>query len=238
MKNMLRSMDSETTFSGMESALNRRDALKTGGQFLAGSALVAGGFASGGAFAQDTTETNSNLVLEETVLGAADAPVTIIEYASMTCPHCARFHINTYPELKRKYIDTGKVRFIYRDFPLDGLALRGAMLARCGGENRREGFLTVLFQQQRQWTSDISSLEDLNKKLGRIAKLGGIGEDEFMACMTNPQLEDAVLKDRISGEKEFKVNSTPTFIINGEKHDGALTIEMFDDALKPLLPEG
>jgi len=233
MKNIVRSMDCKTTLSGRYPALNRREALTAGGRVVAGGAAVLAGLAATRAQAE-THGAPSNVVLGEMVVGAADAPVTIIEYASMTCPHCARFHVNTYPDLKRLYIDTGKVRLIYRDFPLDGSALRASMLTRCGGENRREGFLTVLFQQQRQWTN-VTSLAELDENLGRIAKLGGISTEAYQACMANSAIEDAVLKDRLTGEKVHKVSSTPTFIINGDKHEGALTIEMMNDILKPML---
>lgn len=175
-------------------------------------------------------------MLDDLVLGPADAPVTVIEYASLTCSHCANFHNTTYAELKSRYVETGKVRFIYRDFPFDAGGLRAAMLSRCGGAAKRESFLKVLFAQQGVWTQ-ASTIAELDANLLKIARLGGIGEAEFKACMADTALEEAVLKNRLGGEEEFGVSSTPTFIINGTKHAGDRSIEEMAKLIDPLLPD-
>ena len=166
------------------------------------------------------------------VIGNADAPVTIIEYASFTCPHCATFHANTLPELTKVWLDSGKAKLIFRDFPLDQWALRAAMLARCAGPQRYFAFVDVLFKQQRTWARAADPLDALS----RIARLGGIGKSRFDACMADRSLGDSVLKSRIEGANTFEVSSTPTLIINGEKHAGVLSFEEMDALLKRASP--
>ena len=168
----------------------------------------------------------------EMALGSEEAPVTVIEYASMTCPHCAAFHADTFDELKEKYINSGKVRFVFREFPLDGLALRAAMLARCSGEERFFAMIDVLFRQQKSWARAESPLA----ALARIARLGGISQERFNACMADQSLADLVLQNRMTGEREYKVASTPTFIVNGEQYSGEQSLEQFDEILSKYLP--
>ena len=158
--------------------------------------------------------------LPEKVLGKDDAPVTIVEYASMTCPHCAHFHETTFPELKTKYIDTGKVRFIFREFPFDPRAEAGFMLARCSNDNYF-AMVDVLFKQQQTWVG----VENAKDALAQISKLAGFSQESFEACLTNQKLLDDVRAVRERGSNEFKVDSTPTFFINGKKYPGALSIE-------------
>jgi protein-disulfide isomerase len=164
-------------------------------------------------------------------LGAKDAPVTIIEYASMTCPHCANFHMGPFKELKTKYIDTGKVRMIFREFPFDPLALQASMLARCAGEKRYFGMLNVLFKSQTKWARAANPQEALAK----IARLAGFTEARFTACMTNQGLADMILQSRLTGSKEFDVDSTPSFIVNGVKTSGNMTIGKWDALLATYL---
>lgn len=168
------------------------------------------------------------------VLGAANAPVTIIEYASLTCPHCARFHTETLPQLKANYIDKGLVKYVFRDFPLDGVALSGAMIARCAGPERYFGLLDVFFQQQSSWASGNDGGK-MVAALKRLARLGGLSEAQVDECLRNKEIQDAVIGSRLAGEKQFDVRSTPTLIINGQKHAGALTFEAIDKILKPLV---
>lgn len=168
---------------------------------------------------------------EDRVLGRADAPVTIIEYASLTCPHCAEFHRTVMPELKKQYVDTGKVKVIYRDFPLDQLALRAAMLARCAPADRYFAFIDVLFQNQQNWATD----RDPMAALTRIGRLGGIAEAQIQTCLNDQALADKVLQARMDGAQQFQVSGTPTLIVNGKKVD-ARTFQEFDRILKPLAP--
>lgn len=165
------------------------------------------------------------------VYGSADAPVTIVEYAALTCPHCAQFYTETLPELKARYIDKGSVRLVFRDFPFEAVGLRAHMLARCAGPERRSGFMDVLFRQQKAWTQ----APDPVRALGQIARLGGMPEADFNACMTNKAAEEAVLKNRLEGEQKDKVSSTPTFIIGGETFTGARTIEDFAKVIDAAL---
>lgn len=168
---------------------------------------------------------------DDMVLGATGAPVTIVEYASLTCPHCAHFTTDTLPQLKSTYIDTGKVKLVFRDFPLDPLALRAAMLAHCAGKGRYYGFVEVLFQNQKSWAEG----EDPDAALAGIAKIGGIGKEQFDHCMADDALAQRVTKSRFDAEKALEIQNTPTFFINGKRFPGAQPFEKFDEAIKPLL---
>jgi protein-disulfide isomerase len=170
---------------------------------------------------------------DDMVIGAPNAPVTIIEYASLTCPHCASFHTGSLPQIKEQYIDQGLVKFVYRDFPLDRAALWASMLARCAGPERYFGFLDVLFRQQSTWArgNDPQAIQD---NLKRLARLGGFSDATFDACLKDKAVETAVLDQSLKGEREFKISSTPTLIINGTKHTGSIAFEEIDKVLKPL----
>jgi protein-disulfide isomerase len=157
--------------------------------------------------------------LPDKVLGNDDAPVTIVEYASMTCPHCAHFHATALPELKTKYIDTGKARLIFREFPFDPRAEAGFMLARCSNDNYFP-MVDVLFKQQQNW----ASVENAKDALLQISKLAGFSQESFEACLTDQKLLEDVRAVQKRGADEFKVDSTPTFFINGNTYKGALTI--------------
>ena len=169
--------------------------------------------------------------LSEKVLGNENAPITLIEYASLTCGHCATFHNEVFPKIKSDYIDTGKLKFIYRDFPLDHYALMASMVARCAGNKKFFTFLKVLFKEQPKWTA----AKDPFIALGHIARIGGIGKEEFKSCVGNKAIEDGILKSRIDADKEFKIKSTPTLIINGEKYDGARTFKKLKKYIDKLL---
>ena len=166
--------------------------------------------------------------LGDMAIGDEKAPVTIIEYASMTCPHCAAFHATTYPELKKRYIDTGKVRFIFREFPLDQLALAGFLLARCAGPDKYFPMIETLFQMQKEWVTQ----KPLPPLLA-IAKQAGMSEQQFNECLQNKKLIDG-LEDVRQRAIKAGVQSTPTFFING-KPARAFTIEEFEKALAPYL---
>lgn len=159
----------------------------------------------------------SGAALGELALGRADAPVTMVEYASLTCPHCARFHAETLPQIKSAYIDTGKVRLVFRDFPFDRLALAGAVVARCGGPERYFGLLEVLFRQQQSWAKAPEPL----KELLQIGRLAGLSEQQVEACLKDEALQDRISQTRLEGEQTHKVKSTPSFLIDGQLISGA-----------------
>ncbi len=168
--------------------------------------------------------------LGEEALGSPDAPVTVVEYASLTCGHCAAFHMQTFPALKEKYIDTGKVRFIMREFPLDPLAAAAFMLSRCAGDGKYFGMVDLFFEKQADWTRT----DDPVAALLNLSKQAGFTQESFEACLTNQQLLDGVnaVKDRGA---QFGVDSTPTFFVNGQVVRGAKTIGEFDAILEPML---
>ena len=168
--------------------------------------------------------------LPDLVLGKADAPVTIIEYASMTCPHCATFHKTTYPALKTKYIDTGKVRFIFREFPLDELAVAASMLARCAGGEKAMALIDVLFASQDKW-----AVRAPIPVLTQIAKQAGFTQKSFEECLSNQKLHDDILAMRERGSKDYKVESTPTLFVNGKMQKGGATIEELEKLMAPHL---
>ena len=166
-------------------------------------------------------------------LGKPDAPITIIEYASLTCPHCAEFNKEIMPELKARYVETGKAKVIYRDYPLDNWALKAAMVARCAPADKYFSFIDVLFQNQVTW----ATAKDPKAALERIAKLGGMSSEQFEACLANKALEDAILAGSLKGQKDFDITGTPTIIVNGKKVDNPQSFADFDKILKPLAPQ-
>jgi protein-disulfide isomerase len=168
--------------------------------------------------------------LPDVALGAREAPVTIVEYASMTCGHCAGFYAATFPELKSKYIDPGKVRFILREFPLDPLAAAGFMLARCAGD-MRNAIVDLLFARQKTWAFTDKPLE----ALAALLKQTGMSQKSFDACLQNDDLRDKVYKVHDRAAEKFGVTSTPTFFINGKKETGEMTPEALAKLLGPLL---
>jgi len=168
--------------------------------------------------------------LGDEIQGQADAPVTIVEYASMTCPHCSHFHETTYPEMKKKYIDTGKVRFIFREFPLDPLAAAAAMLARCAGKDKFFPLIDAFFAQQKDWV-----VQKPLQPMFAIAKQAGFTQQSFDECLANQQLLTGLEEQRTRATQKFNVNSTPTFFINGKTVRGALTPEELDKQVAPYL---
>jgi protein-disulfide isomerase len=167
----------------------------------------------------------------EQTMGDPDAPVTIIEYASLTCPHCAQFHNEVLPDLKERYIETGRVQLIYRDFPLDERALMAAALAHCAGPDRYFGFLDVLFETQSGWARADDGVGAL-KKLG---KLGGMSDEQMDQCLADEQLANGILQTRLDGQNEHQVSSTPTLVINGEVYPGSRSIDALSEVIEPLL---
>jgi protein-disulfide isomerase len=170
---------------------------------------------------------------DDRILGKADAPVTIFEYASLTCPHCADFEKNILPKIKADWIDTGKAKLVFRDFPLDGSALKAAMVARCAPPERFYGFIDLLFAQQGAWATG----GDPAPVLERFAKLGGMGQEKFDACMKDDALQNKILAGRLAAANDYKVESTPTFFINGKTVVGVRPDEIVD-AIKSAAPKG
>jgi len=160
-------------------------------------------------------------------LGDPDAPNVIIEYASMTCSHCAAFHEETYPALKEKYIDTGKAYFILREYPLDALATAAFMLARCGPKERYYPLIDLMFDRQGEW----AFTDNPKQALLTFVRQAGFSEESFNACLTNKEIQDGVLAVKNRASNEFGVSSTPTFFINGELHRGELSIDEIDEIL-------
>jgi protein-disulfide isomerase len=169
----------------------------------------------------------------DVVLGSDQAPVTIIEYASMTCPHCAHFSENTFPELKKRYIDTGKVRYTLREFPLDPLAAAGFMLARCAGKDKYMPIVETLFAKQQQWV-----VKDPVPPLKEIAKQFGFTEESFNQCLANQKVLDDIQTVRDRAAQKLGVNSTPTFFINGKRLVGDVSIDEMAKVIDPYLQEG
>ena len=190
----------------------------------------------GMAFAEDKVDIAELMnpeALPDMIMGSDKAPVTVIEYASATCPHCAHFQETTFPELKKQYIDTGKVKYIFREFPLDNLAAAAFMLARCAGKDDHAKYFALvdtLFRQQATW-----AVEKPVPPLLAIAKQAGFTEQTFDACLANQQILDGIEKVRSRAVSAFKVNSTPTFFINGEMHTGSMTIDEMAKAIDPYL---
>ncbi len=168
--------------------------------------------------------------LPDMTLGKEDAPVTIVEYSSLTCPHCAHFHRDVMPALKSEYIDAGKVRFIQREFPLNNAALAGSVLARCVDPSRFFAFTDLLFSRQEDWAFK----EDALQPLKLYAKQAGLTDADFEKCIDDEALQKKILAVRERGEKEG-VKGTPTFFINGKIFDGAPTLAALTEAMKPYL---
>lgn len=170
--------------------------------------------------------------VSERVLGDPDAPVTIIEYSSLTCPHCAAFHANTLPAIKERFIETGQARLVYRDFPLDQNALNAAVIAHCAGEDRYFAFLEAMFASQDRWARSSNPTESLIQ----LAGLGGMARERAEACLADDAMLDAVLQMRLDGQAEFDVASTPTFIINGQMVSGNRSVDEFATVIEAALP--
>jgi protein-disulfide isomerase len=168
--------------------------------------------------------------LGEMAMGDEKAPITVIEYASMTCPHCAHFSEATFPELKKRYIDTGKVRFLFREFPLDQLAAAGFILARCAGPDKYFPLIETLFAQQHDWV-----VQKPLQPLLAIAKQAGLSQQAFEACLDNREMLEKLEKVRNDASDKFGVNSTPTFFVNGKRLAGALSIEEMEKEFAPYL---
>ncbi len=172
-------------------------------------------------------------------LGEANAPVTIVEYMSTTCPHCATFHNNTFDAIKTKYVDSGKVRFILREFPFDPRAAAAFMLARCQPQDPTKltepaqyfPMISMLMKQQETW----AAAQDGREALLQMSKLAGFTQESFQACLTNQKLLDDVNAVRERGAKEFGVTATPTFLINGKRYSGDMSVDTMSALIDSML---
>ena len=173
----------------------------------------------------------TNIQKEDRVLGNLEAPITLIEYASLSCPHCAAFHKSTLPKIKSEYIDTGKVKLVFRDFPLNLPALQGSMITRCIGEDVYYKYLDALFSLQSSWVRSKNSEE----YLFAIIENGGMTRDEFDLCLTNKEIENQILTNQIKAQREFKISTTPSFIINGKLIEENKPIESFKKIFDNIL---
>ena len=216
--------------------VTRRQLLLTSSSFALAAAIAGSGFEllfnSHQALAQSVAEADLMQAgpLGEESMGSDKASVTIIEYASMTCPHCAHFALNTFPELKEKYIDTGKVRFILREFPFDPVAEGAFMLARCGGKDQFFPLVDLLFRTQQTWAVE----HPLEPMLATV-KQAGFTKESFDKCLSDDKLKKGVESVRDRASKEFGVDSTPTFFINGKKYTGAMSFEDMQKLIDPLV---
>ncbi len=212
---------------------SRTPAALMGALFL-GLALNFGASAQEPGATYDEAELLETGALNDNTQGEDDAPVTIIEYASMTCPHCASFHKNAYPKIKQTYVDTGKARMIFREFPLDRLALAIAMLARCVEPDRFFPFIDILFTQQKTWRN-----ENPIKPLKKFAKQAGLNDEAFDKCLSNQELLDGIWWIKNRGGEEFNVNGTPSFFVNGEfvSAQQAQDFDVFSEIVEKHLSE-
>jgi len=167
---------------------------------------------------------------DDRILGKPDAPITIVEYASLTCPHCAHFENDVLPKLTEKWINPGKVKLVLRDFPLDDAALHAAVVARCFPPDKFYGVIQTLFAAQEQWVM----AKDYQAALARLAELAGMGKSQFDTCIADKKMENQVLDSRLVASQQLGVDSTPSFFVNGTKFEGAPTEEEFDSLLSHL----
>ncbi len=188
--------------------------------------LAVSGPFSGAAQAQGVSD-----MLAEKVLGKADAPVTMIEYASLSCPHCREFHEKTLPQIKEKYIDTGKVKLIFRDFPLGQRALAAHMVASCAGPVRYFAMVSILFRDQATWSQAPDGLAAIQAS----ARKGGMSPAQVDSCLRNEELLQGIQKTAEAGNRDHGVDATPFFVVAGEKVSGAQNFKVFEDIIERAL---
>ena len=181
------------------------------------------------ALAQDLSTLSEPPATGEMALGPADAKVTVVEYASASCPHCARFYKTTFQDLKKEYIDTGKIRFVLREFPHNDAGLAGFMIARCAPKEKYFAILDTLFEQQDMW------LAAPRDGLLKIAQAAGFTQESFDACLTNEEVAKGIIAVREKASRDYGVDSVPTFFINGERMQGEWSTQAFKDIIDPLL---
>ena len=178
----------------------------------------------------DNIDLNSSLV----VLGSNKAPVKIKIFSSLTCPHCASFHINVVSEIKKKYIETGKVQLIFIDFPLDQIAFNASKLLHCLDQKQQMVFLDTIYETQNKWTNE-SDINDINKNLKKIVKNLGINSAQFDKCLIDEAISDKILNDRIDATQKYSIKSTPTIIINEKKLEGSVSFKNIQKNIEKLI---
>ena len=180
-------------------------------------------------------ESALDITEKDFVVGNEDAKITIIEYASLSCSHCADFHVNTLETLKKEYIDTGKVRMVFRDYPFNYPALLGSMVLRCIPENYRYDYMNALFKLQPDWVNkkNKKSIQELYK----IMQSGGMTKEEYDACIYNTELENEILEGVMEAQNQFNIKSTPSFIINGKLVEGNKSIKEFRQIIDKILSQ-
>ena len=167
-------------------------------------------------------------------LGANDAPVKIKIFSSLTCPHCANFHTKVVPEIKREYIDTGKVQLIFIDFPLDQAAFNASKILHCLDKTQQITFLDIIYEKQIQWTNG-SNMDDINKNLKKIVKNLGISSAKFDKCLIDEVISDKILNGRIDANRKYSIDSTPTIVINEKKLEGSVSFKNIKKKIEKLI---
>ena len=180
-------------------------------------------------------ESALDITEKDFVIGNEDAKITIIEYASLSCSHCADFHVNTLETLKKEYIDTGKVKMVFRDYPFNYPALLGSMVLRCIPENYRYDYMNALFKLQPDWVNKKN--KKTIQELYKIMQSGGMTKDEYDSCIYNTELENEILKGVMEAQNQFNIKSTPSFIINGKLIEGNKSIKEFRQIIDKILSQ-
>ena len=186
-------------------------------------------------FALSNESSVLNLTEDDFIIGNNNAPITIIEYASMSCSHCANFHNNTLPDLKKEYIDTGKVKYVFRDFPYNYPALLGSMVMRCIPSEVRYDYMNALYKLQNMWVVKENAIT--RQELYKIMQTGGMTKEKFDTCLSNVDLENKILQEVIAAQNEFNIQSTPSFLINGDLLEGDKPIKVFRQILDKILSD-
>ena len=177
---------------------------------------------------------NNELKKEMVVLGPNDAPIKIKVFSSLTCPHCANFHIKVVPKIKKKYIEAGKVQLIFIDFPLDKVAFNASKLLHCLNQKKQITFLDSVYKNQDQLTSG-SNFDEINNNLKKISRDFGINETQFDKCLNDEAISEKILNGRIDAQKKYSINSTPTIIINEKKLDGSASFKNIEKNIDKII---
>ena len=180
-------------------------------------------------------ESALDITEKDFVIGNEDAKITIIEYASLSCSHCADFHVNTLETLKKEYIDTGKVKMVFRDYPFNYPALLGSMVLKCIPKNYRYDYMNALFKLQTDWVNKKN--KKTIQELYKIMQSGGMTKDEYDACIYNTELENEILKGVMEAQNQFNIKSTPSFIIDGKLIEGNKSIKEFRQIIDKILSQ-